>query len=104
MKHLKIYERYKIEYHIGDYVLLNVKKITKNLIGTESPPTDNFAHIDYIQDNGFDVIYEVTLPSYGDNEIYEVKEEEIIRKLTKEEIKIFKEKQKLYQDSNRYNI
>lgn len=104
MKYLKTYEKHKIEYNSGDYVLLNIKKIIKELKPNEYAPTDSFAYIDYISYNNIGEIYEVKLSDYDEHEIYQIKENEIIRKLTKEEIKIFKEKQKIYRNAKKYNI
>lgn len=108
MKHLKYFEK-KEEYYNKEYVLLDTEKIIKNLNKDEHPPEYNLAQInfiDYIMDDNDKMImtYDVLFPSYDRGEVYSVKEDEIIRKLTPEEIETFKRKKKFYDDSKKYNL
>jgi len=97
-------------YKWGDYVLLDIDKIKKNLKkekleNIQHLPDDILAQIIY-QDVNSDrkVTYDVVFPTSNKDEGYEVKDNEIVRLLNSKEINIYKEKKKLNKSVKKYNL
>ena len=100
MKHIKLYEKH-MKYNEGDYVVLNVEEIKRTLKDNEFLPDDIYGKIKFIDE---DYRYNVGFFYYRPNESYGVLDNEIERKMTNEEIQIFKEKRKLHKTASKYNL
>jgi hypothetical protein len=93
MKHLKTYEQNIFLYETGDYVLLDIDKLSKE---------------DYTTDDGLARIVDISkrttwfpyLVEFDNNCSIYIEEDKIIRLLTPKEIEDFKIKQAL----NKYNL
>jgi len=91
------------KYNEGDFVLLNLDEIKKNLdLGEWNElPDDMLAKILCI-DNADS--YDVQIFNSDKNGGYNVTFKEILRLLTPTEIKIYKERRKLYNKIKKYNL
>jgi len=99
MKHLKAFEStyWEQNYRIGDYVLLDLERIEEEGYNKDVIKfIDNMGKIVKYEE---DQSYEYTVEFYTNTTI-PVREEEILRKLTPEEITEYKMKK----DANKYNI
>ena len=110
MKYLKTFEESIIcgityKYDVGDYVLLNKEEMDKNDLEDNNQPhnlQDNKAKIIEIRikdDDDQPYPFPYSVETY-DNKICAIKDTEIIRKLTDDEI----EKYKIKKLSKKYNI
>jgi len=93
MKYLKYFES-ELKYEIGDYILLNLDKIYSNNerdynIEEEDQPDDSMAKIIGVDED--DDKFKFGIIFYTDRE-YRIREDEIERRLTPEEIEEFETK------------
>ena len=101
MKYLKTFENNTNTYNIGDYVYLNLHQIDKNNKEagyTEKIPDSPFARILEYSPEFKHYPYEIEINLETENQM--VKHNEILRRMTQEEIKEYKIKK----TSNKYNL
>ena len=100
MKYIKTYEELEYKYKIGDYVLLDIdaivgKNIFNNNLDPKDIPKEDKGEISLINK---DLFYEYTVKLFNDE--CGVDNDEIIRKLTPEEI----EEYEIKKASLKYNL
>ena len=96
MKYLKKFEAYR-RYKINDYILINVKLLTKNLNNLSIPPHSLAKIIDIDYSRFSESPYYIKYPNDEEDAI---QEKEIVRLLTSEEIEKYDYEERI----NKYNV
>ena len=112
MKYIKTFEEINLKYNIGDYVILDLAKIKKDIDKLNSDKgldikvqIENIVKIIRFRELSKTLLYYQIEFYFGqDDDFYLIRDEDIVREATTEEIDDFKEKKELNNKIDKFNI
>ena len=109
MKYIKTFEEINLKYNVGDCVILDMDKIKRiNIEHNYDPgfndPMDNIVQIIKLRKSEEDEYYQVEFYFGQDDDFYIIRDRDILREATPEEIEDFNEKKKVDKKMTKFNI